>query len=633
MAFDVLDLEVTQLFKNDDTYYVPRYQRNYVWREQNWNQLLNDIRYCAEVTPNWSHFIGSMVFERKQKNGGKVYIIDGQQRIITLQIAVFAVIYCFYQHKVAAKKNKEINECDRNIQYFQDLIINKSLGKETSIKVESGYHDFTVLNQVFLDLDADEINRIHNDISSGKKSKSIIYKAFYYFVDDFQRLSLSTLSKFSQQFVKTRVVTISSSQEEEVYNIFEILNARGVKLQQVELLKNYLFKYLKPKKLLDSYKDKWSELEECLDGIDLDDYYLHTFKVYHYKPKLSKDQLFETTKDYLQRVEPDKLANFFDYFISCGKLYKNIVEAIGDGEESDVYQYFSIKKNKQARTILLSLKLKCEDGTLNKEQYCELLKLIRNFYVSFNLCNGISNKLDTDVYMMSNGIYKSEDAIEIENAICNFLIKYSTYFKNEKVFQDGLHRLVYSNKTIRQNVSSKMMAYFFRPLFLSKEINEYAEYDFSKFNIEHILNDSSDDEHTYSIGNLLLVPSTLNSKMKDHDFLEKKKILLNSNIPYLVDFVKEYPSFSHEEIDKREVDIILELKQLFLLSFDDLSERAQQCTKYLNMKQNLISVFGDNCSYLEVLRNRGFDKFVTYINNNDQLPEEDKTKILNLIDN
>ena len=63
MAFEVLDQNITQLFKNDDIFFIPRYQRNYVWGELHWGQLIKDIRYCAEVTPDWSHFIGSMVLE------------------------------------------------------------------------------------------------------------------------------------------------------------------------------------------------------------------------------------------------------------------------------------------------------------------------------------------------------------------------------------------------------------------------------------------------------------------------------------------------------------------------------------------------------------------------------------------
>lgn len=67
MAFDVLDQDITQLFKNDDIFLIPRYQRNYVWKEINWSQLIKDIRYCAEITPGWSHFIGSMVLKENKK--------------------------------------------------------------------------------------------------------------------------------------------------------------------------------------------------------------------------------------------------------------------------------------------------------------------------------------------------------------------------------------------------------------------------------------------------------------------------------------------------------------------------------------------------------------------------------------
>ncbi len=36
MAFDVQDIDITLLFKNDDNYEIPRYQRRYVWNKINW---------------------------------------------------------------------------------------------------------------------------------------------------------------------------------------------------------------------------------------------------------------------------------------------------------------------------------------------------------------------------------------------------------------------------------------------------------------------------------------------------------------------------------------------------------------------------------------------------------------------
>ena len=261
MAFDVVDQDITQLFKNDDIFYIPRYQRNYVWKEINWSQLIKDIRYCAEVTPGWSHFIGSMVFERKQKSGGLVDIIDGQQRIITLQIVIFAMIYCFRNFKKTTKDPDVEKQCDVNIIYLQDLIVNRTLGKSETIKVENGYEEYVELNQCFMELKEDELQKYDFMMEQNKQSKSIILEAFNFFASDFIKLSFEELVLLTSQFLKTRVVAISSMQEEEVYNIFEILNARGVKLKQIELLKNYLFKYLKPKALLDTYKNKWAELE------------------------------------------------------------------------------------------------------------------------------------------------------------------------------------------------------------------------------------------------------------------------------------------------------------------------------------------------------------------------------------
>ena len=51
---------------------------------------------------------------------------------------------------------------------------------------------------------------------------------------------------------------------EEGFNIFEILNARGVDLEQHELIKNYILKYIQPRSDIDRAKIKWNELEDSL---------------------------------------------------------------------------------------------------------------------------------------------------------------------------------------------------------------------------------------------------------------------------------------------------------------------------------------------------------------------------------
>ena len=574
MAFEVLDQNITQLFKNDDIFFIPRYQRNYVWRELHWGQLIKDIRYCAEVTPDWSHFIGSMVFERKQSSGGMVAIIDGQQRILTLQIVIFSLIFCFKNMKDNTSDTNIKKQCDGNIAYLQDLIINRTLGNADSIKVENGYEEFVELNQDLMDIYKSDLEKYHNLIASQRKESSVILKAFKFFVTDFQKLNFQELATLTKQFLETRVVTISSMQEEEVYNIFEILNARGVKLKQIELLKNYLFKYLKPKSLLDTYKTKWGDLEQRLEKVDLDDYYLHMYRCWHYKNRLKKEQLFEITKEQLRENNQKDLPKFFDFFIQGSEYYYGIDSVVGDDIEKEVYEYFKLKRNKQVRSVLLALKMKYAEEILDIDSYHQYLMMLRNFWVTFNLDNGSSNKIDGDVYIL---------------------------------------------------------LYFLKPLVLEEETNKYAQYDFSKFNVEHVLNDDPNEDVRYSLGNLLVCPDELNGVMKNSSYDKKKNKLLESNIPYLVNFAKKYDQFNEKNIEERSNEVIARLKKIYLLSKDLVEKNYNNLEILFELKKQLIKAFGENSVYVSALEEKGLNQFITYIYKNGSLPGSEVEEIKKML--
>lgn len=631
MAFEVLDQNITQLFKNDDTFFIPRYQRNYVWKELNWGQLIKDIRYCAEVTPDWSHFIGSMVFERKQLSGGMVAIIDGQQRILTLQIVIFSLIFCFQNIKDGTTDANIRKQCDSNIAYLQDLIINRTLGNDDSIKVENGYEEFVELNQDLMDIPMSDLEKYHMLIANQRQESSVILRAFKFFVTDFQKLDFQELAILTKQFLETRVVTISSMQEEEVYNIFEILNARGVKLKQVELLKNYLFKYLKPKALLDTYKTKWANLEQRLEKVDLDDYYLHMYRCWFYKNKLKKEQLFEITKEQLRANNQKDLPHFFDFFIQGAEYYYEIDSVEGDEVEKEVYEYFKLKRNKQVRSVLLALKMKCKENMLDIDNYHQHLIMLRNFWVTFNLDNGSSNKIDGDVYILSNEIFRSKEERRIEYAILKFLKKYSTYYNKEKVLENGFKNIVYSNKTNRKNISSKLLVYFLKPLLLEEETNKYTQYDFSKFNVEHVLNDNPNDEERYSLGNLLVCPDELNGIMKDSSYDKKRSKLLESSIPYLVSFATKYDYFDEQIIEERNSEIIDKLKNIYLLSKDSIEKKCDNLEMFFELKKQLIGAFGEDSAYIRVLEEKGLNQFITYIYKNGSLPGTEVEEIKKIL--
>ncbi|RHW42906.1 DUF262 domain-containing protein, partial [Dermacoccus abyssi] len=94
-----------ELFESKTHFEIPPYQRPYVWNEENqWAPLWSDIeRVACELLEEKSeqrsdggarHFLGAVVYESGSAVTGDVTrhtVIDGQQRMTTLQILIRAV--------------------------------------------------------------------------------------------------------------------------------------------------------------------------------------------------------------------------------------------------------------------------------------------------------------------------------------------------------------------------------------------------------------------------------------------------------------------------------------------------------------------------------------------------------------
>ena len=465
-----------------------------------------------------------------------------------------------------------------------------------------------------------------------KKSDDLILEGFKFFCNYLKDMDMEKIMKFNKQFLTTRVVTVSSMQEEEVYNIFEILNARGVKLKQAELLKNYMFKYLKPKPLLDTYKEKWNELEISLDKIDIDDYYLHIFRCYEGDGNTKKEQLFENTKKLLQSGTKEEIVEFFDFFTKYGCMYYNIVNAIGVGIEKEVYDYFKLKINRQIRPVLLMLKVKNNIHVISDELYERCILYLRNFFIAFNLDNNTSNKIELDVANLSHKIGVSESASDVERNILSFLLKFDVYFKENDVLANGIDNIVYTNRSTRKNVSSRLIVYLFKPLILEAEVNDFANYDFEEFNVEHILNDSNNENIYYSIGNLLVCPQKINNSMKNKKYKDKRKVLLKSGITYLEKFASDYIEFGLNDVEIRSKKVREKLVQIYALPYDEMKSAYNKLLVQKKLYRELSIMFGKDNQYANKLLDIGIDKFMEYLYNNGTLPKEDVGSIKEIIE-
>ena len=88
---------ITELLSAPGRLLVPVYQRPYVWtREDQWEPLWNDIQWLLDgflEGKTRRHFLGAIVLQQVPNLPGELpcrEIIDGQQRLTTLQILLAA---------------------------------------------------------------------------------------------------------------------------------------------------------------------------------------------------------------------------------------------------------------------------------------------------------------------------------------------------------------------------------------------------------------------------------------------------------------------------------------------------------------------------------------------------------------
>lgn len=256
-----------EIFNTQQRLLVPLFQRPYVWNEElQWDPLWQDLervlnRYIEKPSETHQpHFLGAVVTQQVQNQIGEIQqrtIIDGQQRLTTLQI-MFHAIYSqlvFVGAKTPAARLKKLIEND-------EAYCNVN---EDRFKVWPTNKDRAAFAQVF-DTTAP------TDYSSLQHTTSKMVQAHKFFsqqVNDWlkEEGEAQTLSRAEAidkccrdlfQFVVIDLAATENAQE-----IFETLNARGAALTAADLIKNFIFQRLSEQNndIEEAYEKYWKKFE------------------------------------------------------------------------------------------------------------------------------------------------------------------------------------------------------------------------------------------------------------------------------------------------------------------------------------------------------------------------------------
>ena len=219
---------ISQIFSRGRLLEIPFYQRTYVWGEEQWSRLLDDMEFVTKTKRNY--FMGSVILKQDTVPSTCVYsdkriIIDGQQRMTTIMIFLKVLLLLEDNNKLF----------DRNYRLDDD-----------SIQMVHGHNDIVAFKKV---VDHEEKTEIENPDPASQ-----IIAAYNYFLKNIPSRSIDRTAV--QQYVQ--FVCIDLGKEEDEQQVFDTINSLGVRLTTAELLKNYFFN----RDNLDEYKKNWIEIFE-----------------------------------------------------------------------------------------------------------------------------------------------------------------------------------------------------------------------------------------------------------------------------------------------------------------------------------------------------------------------------------
>jgi len=253
-------ITVEQLFQNRRQYCVPFYQRAYVWTlEDQWEQLWEDIRTKADArlangrfTP---HFLGAVVLDPQYREGligvESYHIIDGQQRLTTLQYALTSALFAL-NHVGSASLAPIVTGClkNGNPETMRDPAVEAfkvwpTFRDRASYRAALTASDLNELAQRFQPhfTQAGELRKI------GMEHPSAL-AAIWYFTHQFQQWLAeaepqSNVSRSEALVLAVlrdlKLVSIVLDADDDAQIIFETLNGRGAQLHATDLIRNYVF--------------------------------------------------------------------------------------------------------------------------------------------------------------------------------------------------------------------------------------------------------------------------------------------------------------------------------------------------------------------------------------------------------
>lgn len=543
-----------KLLGNGLTYRIPRFQRDYSWSDEEWEDLWADIVETTRDGGEPAHYMGYLVLQSKDERTFEV--IDGQQRLTTLSIIVLAVLrnlqrlisggidpennakrleqirqsYIGYLDPVTLVPRSKLTLNNNNDSYYQSYLV--TLGNLPQRGFKASEHAMRKASEWFE-------KRIRDHVKSLTG------------VDANEGVRLAQLVEAISDRLFFTVITVTD--ELNAYKVFETLNARGVRLSATDLLKNHLFSVLhregQHEHEMKSMEERWESLVGRLGGESFPDFLrMHWISRHSF---VRQSELFKTIRS--QVVDRAAVFSLLKGLDDDMDTYLALVSPDGSNWPIEIKGYakdlrmFSVR---QPFPLLIAAKRILDDADFET-----LMRTLVQISFRYNVIGSQQTSEQERVYSAAAEKISSSDFKSIKQIMESLRPVYLA----DKAFTAAFSEKAISTKSSR---NQRIVRYILCAL-ERQETQTDHDFDSDTFNIEHVLPQNpgtnwsqfSDDQaeaSIYRIGNMTLLNSGANRDIHNSNYSQKREAYLASNFHITQNIAKENAEWTTERISARQ---------------------------------------------------------------------------------
>jgi hypothetical protein len=537
-------------------YVVPDYQREYVWETDEVEQLLSDINGELAGTDSANapeYFIGSIVVCPGQ--GGTLELIDGQQRMTTLFVALCAIRDRIQELKEAppgalpsqiAATSTDASGQDQ-FRYRVDLQYEDSA--DVLVRIAKGERG---------DVPAPSTRSVANIVNAYHVCIAFLKREFG---DD----AAAIRSYYGYLANKVKLIKIETEDVAKALKIFETINDRGKSLDSMDLLKNLLFMKAS-REQFDKLKNVWKEMQDTIFHIGEKPLrFLRYFILSRYnigRDVLREDEIYGWfSKNEAQCQYAKDPVGFASELLAAAKAYRHFVQGQNEqGEKNRYLENLVLLGGKAARQHLILL---LAGRDLPSPLFDKLSSEVENLFLVYVITREPTRNFERNFAAWANELRQIRDGESLDDLIKRRFDPAKAALSGR--FDDAFQRLY------DDSVQFYRLKYVLAKLTQYVQIDAYGENEGTKwlsiytgggYEVEHIFPQNpsaaalsefgvvTDPRVAGRVGNLLLVEKAINASLGNRPFSAKLTVYPESKL-LLTHAVAKKPSIGAKtQIDR-----------------------------------------------------------------------------------